>query len=112
LLIEELPESVPLPVSFGVAARAAGLAAADVALAMAAASIQGPGWAATRLLGLDPYLVAGVLTRMAPTLDEVAAEAARDGSALDWADLACLGAPLLEIGAEVHATWEVRLFAS
>jgi urease accessory protein len=64
-----------------------------------------------RLLGLDPYAVHGLIARLAPDCDRIAAEAARRADEpVD--DLPAAGAPLLDIGAEHHATWEVRLFAS
>ncbi|NEB86504.1 urease accessory protein UreF, partial [Streptomyces anulatus] len=52
-----------------------------------------------------------VLARLAPELDRVAeqaAEAARQG--IDA--LPAASAPLLDITAEAHAAWPVRLFAS
>jgi urease accessory protein len=73
--------------------------------------VTGSASAAVRLLGLDPYSVHALLARLAPECDRVAAEAAkRSGDPVD--DLPAGGAPLLDIGAEHHATWEVRLFAS
>jgi urease accessory protein len=51
------------------------------------------------------------LAALAPTVDEIAAEcAAAAGHSLDA--LPATSAPLVEILAEDHATWEVRLFAS
>ncbi|MET0491928.1 MAG: urease accessory protein UreF, partial [Actinoplanes sp.] len=70
-----------------------------------------PASAAVRLLGLDPYAVHALLARLAPECDRIAADAAsRINDPVD--DLPAAGAPLLDIGAELHATWEVRLFAS
>jgi urease accessory protein len=64
-----------------------------------------------RLLGLDPLAVSGMLAGLAPAVDRTAAAAA--ATALDpLADLPAPGAPLLDVGAEAHASWEVRLFAS
>ncbi|MEU4626030.1 urease accessory UreF family protein [Actinoplanes sp. NPDC023801] len=99
------------PVALGVLAAAAGLTPADAAIAAAHGLVTGSASAAVRLLGLDPYAVHALLARLAPECDRIAAEAAaRSGVPVD--DLPAAGAPLLDIGAEHHATWEVRLFAS
>ena len=99
------------PVALGVLARAAGLSPREAAVAAAHGVVTGPASAAVRLLGLDPYAVHGVLASLAPEVDRIAESAAeRCLDAVD--DLPAAGAPLLDIGAEHHATWEVRLFAS
>ncbi len=80
-------------------------------MAAAHGTITGPASAAVRLLGLDPYAVHALLARLAPECDRIAELAAsRSGDPVD--ELPAAGAPLLDIGAEHHATWEVRLFAS
>ena len=99
------------PVALGVVASAAGLTPVEAAVAAAHGMVSGTASAAVRLLGLDPYAVHGLLARLAPECDRIAAAAAaRPGDPVD--DLPAAGAPLLDIGAELHATWEVRLFAS
>jgi urease accessory protein len=99
------------PVALGVVAAAAGLSPREAAVATAHGTVTGPASAAVRLLGLDPYAVHALLAALAPECDRIAAEAtARAGDAVDA--LPAAGAPLLDIGAELHATWEVRLFAS
>ena len=99
------------PVALGVLAAAAGLRPVEAAVAAAHGTVTGSASAAVRLLALDPYAVHGLLARLAPTCDRVAADAAaRAGDPVD--DLPAAGAPLLDVGAEHHATWEVRLFAS
>jgi len=99
------------PVALGVVAAAAGLGPEEAAVAAAHGTVTGPASAAVRLLGLDPYAVHGLLARLAPDVDRIAADAARRaGDPVD--DLPAASAPLLDIGAEHHATWEVRLFAS
>ncbi|WP_328460085.1 urease accessory protein UreF [Actinoplanes sp. NBC_00393] len=99
------------PVALGALAAAAGLAPVQAAVAAAHGSITGPASAAVRLLGLDPYAVHALLARLAPDCDRVAeVAAARCADPVD--ELPAAGAPLLDIGAEHHATWEVRLFAS
>jgi urease accessory protein len=105
------PDGPHHPVALGLVAAAAGLGAGEAALVAAYGSVSGPAGAAVRLLGLDPYPVHALLARLAPDCDAVADRAAayRDN---DPADLPAAGAVLLDIGAEDHATWEVRLFAS
>jgi urease accessory protein len=99
------------PVALGVVAAAAGLDAQQAAVAAAHGTVTGPASAAVRLLGLDPYRVHALLAGLAGDCDRIAARAA--GRVDDPIDaLPAAGAPLLDIGAEVHAAWEVRLFAS
>ena len=99
------------PVALGAVAHAAGLGAEQAAVAAAYGTVTGPATAAVRLLGLDPYAVHALLAALAPECDRIAADAAsRPGDPVDAIPAAA--APLLDIGAEVHATWEVRLFAS
>ncbi|GIF13244.1 urease accessory protein UreF [Actinoplanes teichomyceticus] len=99
------------PVALGALAAGAGLTPGAAAVAAAHGTVTGPAGAAVRLLGLDPYAVHALLARLAPVCDRIAqAAAARSGDPVD--DLPAAGAPLLDIGAEHHATWEVRLFAS
>ncbi|HTT88267.1 MAG TPA: urease accessory UreF family protein [Acidimicrobiales bacterium] len=101
----------------GAVGRAIGLGIAEVALVAAQVAVSGPAWASTRLLGTDPFAVMGCLAKLAPTIEEIAHHAvaqARDAVAAGdkGASLPACAAPLLEIGAERHACWEVRLFAS
>ena len=102
-----------LPIAFGVTGYAAGLSAADVTLGACCAAVQGPAWSSTRLLGLDPLGVAECLARLSPAIEQASKAALRWS---DWTlnprELPSTTAPLLELGAEDHATWEVRLFAS
>src|SRR5690606_7861580 len=98
-------------VALGVVAAAAGLTPAQAAGVCAYQAVAGPASAAVRLLGLDPYQVHGLLMALAPACDEIAGAAAK--AAHDPVDaLPAAGAPMLDIHAETHATWEVRLFAS
>jgi urease accessory protein len=105
------PDGPHQPIAFGAAAAAAGLGPDATAAAAALAAVTGPAGAATRLLGLDPDAVTGVLAALAPHVRRVAAQAA-DAAAGPVEDLPASSAPLLDISAEHHATWEVRLFAS
>ncbi|WP_433365749.1 urease accessory protein UreF [Actinoplanes sp. CA-142083] len=99
------------PVALGILAHAAGLGPQEAAVAAAHGTVAGVASAAVRLLGLDPYATHALIARLAPECDLIAADAARRaGDPVD--DLPATGAPLLDIGAEHHATWEVRLFAS
>ncbi len=105
------PRDPHQPIALGLLAAAAGLTPAEAAVAAAHGTVTGPASAAVRLLGLDPYAVHGLLARLTAECDRIAADAA--ARARDPVDeLPAAGAPLLDIGAELHATWEVRLFAS
>ncbi|MFE1249835.1 urease accessory protein UreF [Streptomyces sp. NPDC058735] len=115
LLAAEFPKGAHQPVVLGVAARAAGLGPVDAAYCAAYESVSGPATATVRLLSLDPFDATRVLARLAPEVDRVVdrgVEAARRavGEGLDA--LPAGSAPLLEIGAEAHAGWGMRLFAS
>ncbi|MCA1219465.1 urease accessory protein UreF [Streptomyces sp. 8L] len=105
------PRGAHQPVVLGVTARAAGLGPADAAHCAVYEAVGGPATAAVRLLGLDPFEATAVLARLAPVLDEVAdasVRAAREGPGA----LPAASGPLLDIGAEAHAAWPVRLFSS
>jgi urease accessory protein len=98
-------------VALGVVAGAAGLDPVQAATVAAYSSVSGPSSAAVRILGLDPYPAHALLARLAPAIDETATRAtALAGEPVDA--LPALSSPLLDISAEQHASWEVRLFAS
>ncbi|GAB3796077.1 urease accessory protein UreF [Micromonospora zhanjiangensis] len=99
------------PIALGVTAAAAGLTVDRAALIGAYGTVTGPAGAAVRLLGLDPYRTQAVLARLAGACDAVAGAAVLDAAGPPAA-LPAHAAPLADIHAEVHATWEVRLFAS
>jgi urease accessory protein len=114
-LAREFPKGAHQPVVLGLAARAAGLEAVDAAYCAVYESVSGPSSATVRLLSLDPFDATAVLARLSPELDRVAdraLEAARRAADEGVDALPSASAPLLEIGAEVHAAWPVRLFAS
>ncbi|MFF7052652.1 urease accessory protein UreF [Streptomyces griseorubiginosus] len=114
-LATEFPKGAHQPVVLGLAARAAGLEAVDAAYCAVYESVSGPASATVRLLSLDPFDATAVLARLAPELDRVAdqaLESARRVVAEGVGALPSASAPLLEIGAELHAAWPVRLFAS
>lgn len=109
------PRGAHQPIVLGVTARSAGLAPLDAAHVAVYESVTGPTTAAVRLLGLDPFAVGAVLARLAPELDAVAELAARAAERAVTEGLRALpaaSAPLLDIHAEQHAAWPVRLFAS
>jgi urease accessory protein len=114
-LAEAFPKGAHQPVVLGLTTRAAGLDAADAAYCAAYESVSGPATATVRLLSLDPFDATAVLARLAPELDGVAdraVRAAREALTEGTGALPAASAPLLEIAAEQHAAWPVRLFAS
>ncbi|MFH9090568.1 urease accessory protein UreF [Streptomyces sp. NPDC017673] len=117
--LEELaaarPQGAHQPIVVGLAARAAGLAPVDAAYVAAYENIGGPASAAVRLLSLDPLAASGMLARLGPETDHVAAAAAgAAGRAMTEGIDALLSAsaPLLDVTWQQHAAWTVRLFAS
>ncbi|MHB6908313.1 urease accessory protein UreF [Streptomyces sp. DB-54] len=109
------PRGAHQPVVLGLAARSAGLAPLDAAHAAAYESVSGPATAAVRLLSLDPFDATAVLARLATDLDRVASAATRAADRVPtkgYDTLPAASAPLLDITAEEHAAWPVRLFAS
>ncbi|MEU4269684.1 urease accessory UreF family protein [Streptomyces sp. NPDC026092] len=110
-LAAAFPRGAHQPIVLGVAARAAGLGPQDAAHCVVYETVSGPATAAVRLLSLDPFKATAVLARLAPEMDQVAERAtaaARQG--IDA--LPAASSPLLDITAEKHASWPVRLFAS
>jgi urease accessory protein len=100
-------------VALGLVAAAAGLGPAEAALVAAQGTVTGPASAAVRVLGLDPYAVHAALAALAGDIDATATAArAATRRAATPDDLPADSAPMLDISAEWHATWEVRLFAS
>lgn len=106
----QLGERPHLPVAYGVACFVHDLAPQDAALGSLHEAVAGPTAAAVRLLSLDPIATHGVLAGLGSLLDGLAAQALRFGDDVD--DLPAPGAPLLDIGAELHAATHERLFAS
>ena len=109
------PHGVHQPIVLGLAARAAGLAPVDAAHVAAYEAIGGPATAAVRLLSLDPLDASGLLARLGPETDDVA-QAAADAATRALTEgldaLPSASSPLLDITAQQHAAWTVRLFAS
>ena len=99
------------PVVQGLAARAAGLCPEEAAALPAAGMLAGAAAAVVRLLPIDMADAMAVAARLAPLADQTAAAGARSARG-PLAGGPASSAPLLEIRAEDHARWEVRLFAS
>ena len=96
----------PLVLGAACAATASDSAPQLAARAAALAACTAPASAGVRLLGLDPYAVHAMLARLAPEIDAIADESAAAP------DLPAHSAPALDLLADIHATAEVRLFAS
>ncbi|MFJ2766486.1 urease accessory protein UreF [Streptomyces sp. NPDC087300] len=114
-LARQFPKGAHQPVVLGLTARSAGLGPEDAAYCSAYEGISGPATATVRLLSLDPFDATAVLARLAPDVDRVvcqAVDAARRVRDEGVDALPAGSAPLLEIGAEAHGAWPVRLFAS
>ncbi|MFE2935683.1 urease accessory protein UreF [Streptomyces sp. NPDC059278] len=105
------PRGAHQPVVLGLTARSAGLGPEDAAHCAAYETVGVPATAVVRLLSLDPFEATAVLARLAPELDRIAATAAAAAHGTIDA-LPAASAPLLDITAEAHAAWPVRLFAS
>lgn len=109
------PRGAHQPVVLGLTARSAGLTPEDAAHCAVYESVSGPATAVVRLLGLDPFEATAVLARLAPELDQAARQAVGLAAAAVYEGtdaLPAASAPLLDIMAEAHAAWPVRLFAS
>ncbi|MFI6781486.1 urease accessory protein UreF [Micromonospora sp. NPDC050276] len=105
------PGGAHQPLVLGLLCAAAGMSRVETATVSAYGTVTGAASAGVRLLGLDPYQVQALLVGLADACDGTAAEAAR--AADDPPErLPAAAAPLADIHAEIHATWEVRLFAS
>jgi urease accessory protein len=99
------------PIALGVVAAAAGLTPFEAATVAAHATVSGSASAAVRLLGLDPFRVYALVAALADGCDAVAARAVEFARGpVD--EFPAASAPLLDMSAEDHAGWEVRLFAS
>ncbi|MGY1425183.1 urease accessory protein UreF [Lysobacter sp. A289] len=110
-LLAGLQGSPHQPVVYGVAAAALGLGARDAAQVVLHDAVAGPASAAVKVLSLDPFAVHAALVRLTGFLDELTAQAASHARTPPT-DLPAMGSPLLDIAAEHHHRWKVRLFAS
>jgi urease accessory protein len=105
------PAGLHQPIMLGAAAAAATVPPSSAALLAVQEAVIGPATAAVRLLGLDPLAVHATVARLSPLIDQLAATAAEHAHRCP-PELPCHSAVLLDIRAEHHATWEVRLFAT
>jgi urease accessory protein len=105
------PDGPHQAIALGTVARAGGLGPAEAAACTVHHLASTVTTAALRLLGLDPFDIYALLAEVAPLADALAAAAAADAYA-DPRTLPASSGPLIEILAEDHAVWEVRLFAS
>lgn len=97
------------PVAFGTVAALAGCGPREAALASVHGAAAALSSAALRLLGLDPFAVAGVLVDLRGAVAEVAT------SVVDLAgpaDLPTASTPFAELDPELQRTLEPRLFGS
>lgn len=109
------PRGAHQPVVLGLAARSAGLTPLDAAHAAAYESVSGPTTATVRLLSLDPFDATAVLARLTPDFDRIASLATTSAQRIPEEGIDALpaaSAALLDITAQQHAAWPVRLFAS
>lgn len=111
LRLPALPHGPHLSLAQGVTAARLDLAPVDAARLAAYGAVTGPATAAVRLLGLDPFAVHGVVARVMERAEPIAIDAAAHAPGPAWL-LPGGAAPLLEIGAELHRTREIRMFAS
>jgi urease accessory protein len=102
---------VHLSMAQGLVAAALDLDPRAAALLSGYASLTGPAAAAVKLLGLDPFSVNRVITSLGDLLAEIVDEAG-DLATCNIKELPCRSAPLLEIGAQLHAIRQPRMFAS
>jgi urease accessory protein len=97
-------------VVLGVVARRAGLSPSDAASLALHGILMGGAAAAVRLLPIDMADAAAVIAGLAPLADRIVHQAAAGATAIE--EWPAWSAPALELRAEEHARWEVRLFAS
>lgn len=105
------PAGLHQPIMLGATAAAAAVPPPSAALLAVQEAVIGPATAAVRLLGLDPLAVHATVARLSPLINQLAATATEYAHCCPQ-DLPCHSAVLLDIRAEHHTTWEVRLFAT
>jgi urease accessory protein len=98
-------------VALGGVAVAAGVGPLDAALLSLHHAVTTPIQAAIKIAGLDPFALAAVTARLAPTIEALAA-VAHTAAQGPLADLPCSSAPLIEIAATGHDRTPQRLFAT
>lgn len=110
-LLDAIRDNPHQSLAYGVAAAVFGLEARDAACMALHESVAGPVAAAVKVLSLDLFAVHAAFAGLTDVLDELADEAVGYATTAA-ADLPAPGTPLLDIAAEDHRQWEVRLFAS
>lgn len=103
--------SVHQPIVLGALAAAADLDPAAAAMCSLHHAATAMATAAVRLLGVDPFGAHRVLANLGPEMDRLA-ESATAFVEQPLRHYPAYGGPLVDILAEDHTTWEVRLFAS
>jgi urease accessory protein len=111
--VTALGDPVHHPIALGAGVAIAGGTPTDAARAAALGVCTSAATAAIRLLGLDPYAVHGMLAELARDIDR-SCNFGRpyDAEGCTIGELPADSAPALDLLADVHATQEVRLFAS
>jgi len=105
------PDGVFQPLALGAVAAGVGLSPEDAARVTLHHLVAGLVTAAVRLLGLDPFAIAALQTRIAASTEPILADVIT-GLPDDPCDLPATTSLLADVYAEHHTTWEVRLFAS
>ncbi|MEH3053071.1 MAG: hypothetical protein PGN13_03550 [Patulibacter minatonensis] len=111
VVLPPLPHGPHLSLAQGITAARLDLAPVDAARLAAYGAMTGPATAAVRLLGLDPFGVHGIVAQAMASAEPVIVAAAEHAAGPAWL-LPGGTAPLLEIGAELHRSREIRMFAS
>lgn len=105
------PEGALQPIALGAVGQAAGLSPHEAALCALHHLLTSITSAGVRLLGLDPFEVARINAACAPQLDALAVDAV-DAARGAPSDLPADVGLLLDVLAEDHTRWDVRLFSS
>ena len=108
---EVAPAGLHQPVALGAVGVAAALTPAEVAGLAVHHAVTTPAQAAVRLLGLDPFRVAAITSRLSAEGAGVVDEAVA-ASAGDPADLPARTGPLVDVAAVEHTARDARLFAT
>jgi urease accessory protein len=105
------PDGIHQACAFGLVGRVAELENDEVARLVVHHAVSTPAQAGVRLLGLDPFAVAGVLAAVSRQGEDVAQRAVvAGGGALQ--DLPAATGTVVEIAAVEHATWDIRMFTT
>ena len=110
-LAEVHPTGAHVSVALGAVAVAAGIDVRSVAALSLFHALTTPTNAAVRLLGLDPFAVAALTVALTEVADAVATDAVAAAHGT-LADLPARSAPMIDIAANEHPRWDMRLFAT